>query len=154
MNRRSFIKIIGLTISIFNIRVFGYSTNNNEKISFNHGVASGDPTSNKIILWTKITKASNKSINVSWHVSDKKNFLNIINSGTIKSYSYNDFSVKVDAKIPNEYCGNEIYYRFFVNNTFSIIGTTKTLPINDPSKFNIAICSCSNYPAGNWNNYI
>ncbi len=153
MNRRSFIKIIGLTISIFNIRVFGYSTNNNEKISFNHGVASGDPTSNKIILWTKITKASNKSINVSWHVSDKKNFLNIINSGTVKSNSYNDFSVKVDAKIPKKYCGNEIYYRFFVNDKFSITGTTKTLPISDPNKFNIAICSCSNYPAGYFNAY-
>ena len=152
MHRRSFIKLIGLFFSIFNIKVFGYGTNN-EKIEFNHGVASGDPTADAIIIWTKITKSSNSTINVKWQFSDKKNFSNIINSGLVKSYSHNDFSVKVDSKIPMKYCGKEIYYRFCANNIFSITGTTKTLPKNDPSKFNIAICSCSNYPGGYFNAY-
>jgi alkaline phosphatase D len=58
MHRRSFIKLMGLILSIFNIRIFGYNTNNSEIISFEHGVASGDPSKNKIILWTKITKTS------------------------------------------------------------------------------------------------
>ena len=115
VHRRSFIKLIGLILSIFNVRIFGYDAYNNDKISFKHGVASGDPTKNKIILWTKISKTSKKTINVSWQVSDNKKFSYLINSGTIKSYSYNDFSVKVDAKIPDKYCGSEIYYRFYVN---------------------------------------
>ena len=153
MHRRSFIKLMGLILSIINIRIFGYNTNNSEIISFEHGVASGDPTKNKIILWTKITKTSKNTINVNWQISDNKNFSNLINLGTAKSYSYNDFSVKVDAKIPDKYCGNEIYYRFYVDNIFSITGTTKTLPKNDPSNFNIAICSCSNYPGGFFNAY-
>ena len=153
MHRRSFIKLMGLILSIFNIRIFGYNTSNSEIISFEHGVASGDPTKNKIILWTKITKTSKNTINVNWQISDNKNFSNLINLGTAKSYSYNDFSVKVDAKIPDKYCGNEIYYRFYVDNIFSITGTTKTLPKNDPSNFNIAICSCSNYPGGFFNAY-
>lgn len=144
---------MGLILSIFNIRIFGYNTNNSEIISFEHGVASGDPTKNKIILWTKITKTSKNTINVNWQISDDKNFSNLINLGTAKSYSYNDFSVKVDAKIPDKYCGNEIYFRFYVDNIFSITGTTKTLPKNDPSNFNIAICSCSNYPGGFFNAY-
>jgi len=82
VHRRSFIKLLGLILSIFNVRIFGYDKKNNEKISFNHGLASGDPTKNKIILWTKITKTTKKAINVSWQVSDKKNFSNLINSGT------------------------------------------------------------------------
>ena len=153
MHRRSFIKLIGLILSIFNVRIFGYDGSNTEKISFKHGVASGDPTKNKIILWTKITKSTKKTINVNWQVSDNKNFSNLINSGSAKSYSYNDFSVKVDAKIPNKYCGSEIYYRFYVNTSFSVTGTTKTLPKKDPNNFNMAICSCSNYPGGFFNAY-
>ena len=76
VQRRSFIKLIGLILSIFNVKILGYDGNDNEKISFKHGVASGDPTKNKIILWTKITKTSKKTINVSWQVSDCKNFSN------------------------------------------------------------------------------
>ena len=63
MHRRSFIKLMGLILSILNIRIFGYNTSNSEIISFEHGVASGDPTKNKIILWTKITKTSKNTIN-------------------------------------------------------------------------------------------
>ena len=151
MERRSFIKFLGF-LSIFNTKLFSQNINN-EKVSFNHGVASGDPTHSNIIIWTKITKNTNLKIDVDWQISNKKDFSNVISNGKTKSYSYNDFTVKIDAKIPLKYNAESIYYRFFVNNNFSPVGKTKTLPISNPDKFNLAFCSCSNYPAGFFNAY-
>ena len=151
MERRSFIKFLGF-LSIFNTKLFS-QYNNNEKVSFNHGVASGDPTQSNIIIWTKITKNTNLKIDVDWQISNKKDFSNVISNGKTKSHSYNNFTVKIDAKIPLKYNAESLYYRFFVNNNFSPVGTTKTLPISNPDKFNLAFCSCSNYPAGFFNAY-
>ena len=151
MQRRSFLKFFSLLISVFNIRILAKESDT--KILFNHGVASGDPTHDMVIIWSKITKNTNKKINATWQISTKKDFTNIITSGTTKSYAHNDFTLKVDVNIPLEYNAKKIYYRFIVNNIFSPIGTTKTLPISNPDKFNLAFCSCSNYPAGFFNAY-
>lgn len=151
MERRSFIKFLGF-LSIFNTKLFSQN-NNNEEVSFNHGVASGDPTQSNIIIWTKITKNTSLKIDVDWQISNKKDFSNVISNGKTKSHSYNNFTVKIDAKIPLKYNAESLYYRFFVNNNFSPVGTTKTLPISNPDKFNLAFCSCSNYPAGFFNAY-
>ena len=151
MQRRFFIKLLGLTVSVFNTRLL--SQDINEKVLFNHGVASGDPTHDRVIIWTKITKNTNKRINVNWQISNKEDFSNIIDKGLTRTHSYKDFTVKIDAKIPLKYNAEPIYYRFIVNNIFSPIGTTKTLPISNPDKFNLAFCSCSNYPAGFFNAY-
>ena len=151
MERRSFIKFLGF-LSIFNTKLFSQNINN-EKVSFNHGVASGDPTHSNIIIWTKITKNTNLKIDVDWQISNKKDFSNVISNGKTKSHSYNNFTVKIDAKIPLKYNAESLYYRFFVNNNFSPVGKTKTLPISNPDKFNLAFCSCSNYPAGFFNAY-
>jgi alkaline phosphatase D len=150
MKRRSFIKLLGLT-SVFNTKLL--SQDNNEKVSFKHGVASGDPTHDSVIIWTKITKDTNIKIDVDWQISNKKDFSNIISYGKTKSYSSNNFTVKIDAKIPLKHNAESIYYRFIVNNILSPIGTTKTLPTSNPDKFNLAFCSCSNYPAGFFNAY-
>ena len=49
--------------------------------------------------------------------------------------------------------GNKVFYRFLFKDTFSDTGITNTLPQNDPNKYNIAFCSCSNHPAGYFNAY-
>ena len=51
----------------------------------------------------------------------------------------------------NVCCNQTIWTKF--QNQFSEIGKTITLPIYNPDEFNIAFCSCSNYPAGFFNAY-
>ena len=151
MQRRSFLKFFTFLLTSLSFKVS--SNNNNEKISFNHGVASGDPTNTNVIIWTRITKVSNTSIKVNWEISNDINFRKIIHSGTSKTSAHKDFTVKVDAKISKEYKGTPIFYRFICNNYFSPIGSTITLPVDNPDLFNLAFCSCSNYPAGFFNAY-
>ncbi|MDC1150268.1 alkaline phosphatase D family protein [Gammaproteobacteria bacterium] len=151
MQRRSFLKFFTFLLTFFSFKLS--SSNNKEKILFNHGVASGDPTNTNVIIWTRISKISNTSVNVNWEISDNKNFKKIISSGKTKASAHKDFTIKVDARIPEKYNGSQIFYRFVCNNYFSPVGSTITLPIDNPDLFNIAFCSCSNYPAGFFNAY-
>ena len=150
MNRRSFLKGLLFISSIFTLKLTSSSKNN---ISFDHGVASGDPTNTNIILWTRATPSINKNIQINWELSSDINFRNILNSGTAFAKYSDDFTIKVDANVPNAYRGKKVFYRFFSNNTYSDIGITNTLPVNNPDSYNIAFCSCSNHPAGYFNAY-
>ena len=147
MQRRPFLKFFTLLLASLSLKLRS-KNNKSEDIFFNHGVASGDPTHTNVIIWTKLTKSSNSSIQVNWEISDNIDFINIINQGQTEASGYNNFTVKVDVKIPKQYNGISVFYRFSCNNQFSEIGKTITLPIYNPDEFNIAFCSCSNYPAG------
>lgn len=151
MNRRFFIKSLLFFVSSLSLKVF--SLNKKEPISFDFSVASGDPTNSQVILWTKLTSNDPIEIDVEWEVSNDASFKSIINSGTSLAKPINNHTVKVDAEIPIEFNGQTVYYRFKSQGLISDVGTTSTLPLRNPEKFNIAFCSCSNYPAGYFNAY-
>ena len=151
MNRRLFLKALSLLIGSLTFRLSSEQVK--ELVSFNYGVASGDPTDSHVVLWTKLTKQKKTKVKVLWEVSLDKNFESTINSGTFLAKPEDDFTVKVDAKIPSDFNGKKIYYRFESEGIFSDIGITSTLPIENPQNFNIAFCSCSNFPAGYFNAY-
>ena len=113
---------------------------------FKHGVASGDPLKDKVILWTRLTPQDlTARLEVIWEVATDDKFIQIINSGKVQTAQAQDFTVKIDAdKLKSN---QTYYYRFRYGNVTSPIGRTKTLPETTTSvKF--AVCSCSNYPAG------
>ena len=150
--RRKFLKSLALLLLFLPLRIFP-SFKKDTVISFKYGVASGDPTNTNVILWTKILPIGNPEIRVRWEVSTLSNFSNLVTFGHARTNSKNDYTVKVDAKIPRQYNGKKLYYRFLADGKNSEIGTTSTLPIENPTNFNIAFCSCSNYPAGYFNAY-
>ncbi len=92
MKKRIFLKSLLLIIGSFPLKIFSYQ--NKENITFDYGVASGDPTNSHIILWTKISKENNDDINMKWQVSSDINFENIIASGTQKSSFTNNLLLK------------------------------------------------------------
>lgn len=151
-NRRLFLKGLTFFSLALPLKIYPFPKEN-KFVSFKHGVASGDPTQSNIILWTKLSDVQANTALVTWQISEYKNFSSLIAQGKTRTDSFKDFTVKVDAKIPKKYNGLKIYYRFKVGNNISDIGTTSTLPITNPEKFNIAFCSCSNYPAGYFNAY-
>ena len=120
-------------------------------IQFLHGVASGDPLKDRVILWTRIT-VDDQTVRpeVIWDISLDQNFTQIINTGKVQTSLAQDFTVKVDA---NKLRSNQKYfYRFRFGNVISAIGQTKTLP-ETTSLVQFAVCSCSNYPAGYFHVY-
>ncbi|SPL69374.1 alkaline phosphatase D family protein [Acinetobacter stercoris] len=116
------------------------------KAEFRHGVASGDPLQDRIILWTRLTPEDTVSrLHVVWEIAKDEKFTQIVNSGAVETTSVSDFTVKVDADKLS--AGQAYFYRFKYGNTISPVGKTKTLP-SSTNSVKFAVCSCSNYPAG------
>ncbi len=119
---------------------------------YQHGVASGDPLLNRVIIWTRISPASDEeAIPVDWFISDEPAMNRILQRGLTYTNSLYDYTVKVDVTRldPN----TTYYYRFAVRGNFSPIGRTKTLPVGNVDRLRIAAVSCSNYPYGYFNAY-
>ncbi len=118
---------------------------------FYHGVASGDPTENSVVLWTKVTLNKNISfIPIEWQIAEDPDFKKPIGKGITSTSNEQDFTVKIDITDLEE--NTKYYYRFMLPGDTSIVGQTLTLP-KDPTEFTMAFASCSNYEWGYFNNY-
>lgn len=121
------------------------------RVQFLHGVASGDPLSDRVIIWTRVTPDSAGSYPVQWQVAADSRFSQIVQSGTAIADGGADYTVKVDAtglKPATTY-----YYRFMADGATSPTGTTKTLPTGSVAQVKLAVVSCSNFPAGYFHAY-
>ncbi|MEN3294866.1 MAG: alkaline phosphatase, partial [Burkholderiales bacterium] len=120
-------------------------------VQFTHGVASGDPLADRVILWTRVTPSSSQDLEVRWEVAEDSNFRNLAKAGSVTTGAARDYTVKVDAAglLPHKV----YYYRFRCNDTLSPVGKTKTLAIGPLESVKLAVFSCSNYPAGYFNVY-
>ncbi len=113
---------------------------------FLHGVASGDPLQDKVILWTRLTPVDlSAPLKVTWEIATDDQFKQNLKTGTVQTTKTDDFTVKVDAT--GLQAGTTYYYRFRFGSKVSPVGQTKTLPVTT-NKVSFAVCSCSNYPAG------
>lgn len=117
---------------------------------FYHGVASGDPLSDRVIIWTRVS-SDNLTENVDWQIATDTMFTTLVNSGTVTTDTGKDFTVKVDVTglQPNTW----YYYRFINNGTKSIVGRTRTMPTGNVSNLRFAVVACSNYQSGYFNAY-
>jgi len=119
---------------------------------FYHGVASGDPLPDRVIIWTRVTPTTiHGKVDVKWEVAEDPNFTSIYKSGTTTAGIEHDFTVKidVDALLPD----HVYYYRFNALGKNSIIGRTKTTPVNAKEELQFAVVSCSNWEWGYFNAY-
>jgi alkaline phosphatase D len=118
---------------------------------FQHGVASGDPLADRVILWTRVTRAGVRAIQVGWVVATDPQLGNIVASGQVETSFGRDFTVKIDPTGLQP--GTTYYYRFSALGEFSPLGRTRTLPVGSPERLRLAVVSCSNHAAGFFNAY-
>ncbi len=118
---------------------------------FRHGVASGDPLADRVILWTRITTGEAAPVPVRWEIASDAGFRRIVNQGVVTALPGRDFTVKVDAVGLEP--ARTYYYRFTAQNSESPVGRTRTLPEQTVSRLRIAVASCSNLPFGYFNAY-
>lgn len=121
------------------------------KVSFGHGVASGDPTQTSVILWTRITTDAPGAVPVTWVVARDPAFKQVVKRGTTSTGPERDYTVKVDAEGLEP--GQLYYFYFLVGRTPSPGGATRTLPANGTADYRMAVVSCSNWPFGYFHAY-
>ena len=121
-------------------------------VSFLHGVASGDPQADRVILWTRARPASGQqAVSVAWEVGEDEGFRRIAARGQANTGPERDWTVKVDASGLQP--GREYWYRFRAGAAVSPVGRTKTLPSGSTDKVVLAVVTCALYPAGYFNAY-
>ncbi len=118
---------------------------------FQHGVASGDPLSDRVILWTRVTATQSVPVPVAWTIARDAELADVVARGEAIATPERDFTVKVDADGLQP--GVAYHYRFAALGHTSPIGRTKTLPIGNVPSLRLAFTSCSNYPYGWFNVY-
>tara|TARA_R110000772_G_scaffold64210_3_gene143706 strand:+ start:24991 stop:26601 length:1611 start_codon:yes stop_codon:yes gene_type:complete len=124
-------------------------------VSFVHGVASGDPLDDRVILWTRVTpdQADSGGITVLCEVAEDPAFENVVLAENLVTGPERDYTVKFDAAgLLSE---QHYWYRFSVGDQRSPVGRALTLPM--PGQYaehlRFAVCSCSSYPHGYFSVY-
>ncbi|PPK63283.1 alkaline phosphatase D family protein [Actinokineospora auranticolor] len=129
---------------------------------FGYGVASGDPTSDAVVIWTRATPPPTRRgepvaapgsglghpLRVRWEVARDPAFRHVVRAGTVWTSAESDHTVKVDVRGLRPY--TRYHYRFHTAGQTSDVGLTRTAPdeAERTHALRFALLSCSNYPAG------
>jgi len=122
--------------------------------AFQHGVASGDPLPDAVILWTRVTPrpgAPAAPVEVTWELARDAAFMMRAGGGMVTTSADRDYTVKLDAT--GLTAGTTYFYRFRAGDFVSPIGRTRTAPSGGVSRMRLAIVSCSSYAHGYFHVY-
>lgn len=118
---------------------------------FYFSVASGDPHSSSVVLWTKVWREAPETTAVEWQVATDTLMQNVVQSGTVITDSNSAYTVKVQVFLLQP--ATTYFYRFKADGVYSPIGRTKTAPVMEVDHLRFAVVSCSNYEGGYFNAY-
>ncbi|MEH0395752.1 alkaline phosphatase D family protein [[Kitasatospora] papulosa] len=128
--------------------------------AFLHGVASGDPLPDGILLWTRVTPAPDAvpgsglgaDTPVVWEIAEDKAFSRVAARGTAVARAGSDHTVKADVRGLRP--ATAYFFRFSVadgkEGVLSPVGRTRTAPAAGTSVPGIrfGVVSCANWEAG------
>lgn len=123
-------------------------------VVFGHGVASGDPLADRVVLWTRVTPALSAwgdRIFVEWRIARDPALIDEVARGAVTTNTSRDYTVKVDALGLEP--GGTYYYQFSALGQQSVVGRTRTLAWGPLDRVRLGVASCANYPQGFFNAY-
>ncbi|MEV7080751.1 alkaline phosphatase D family protein [Streptomyces sp. NPDC093516] len=124
--------------------------------AFLHGVASGDPLPDGVLLWTRVTPVPEAipgsgigpDIDVAWTVARDKAFTNVVAQGSTTATAAADHTVKADIRGLEP--GTDYWFRFSAGGIDSPAACTRTAPAPDAAVTGLrfGVVSCANWEAG------
>ncbi|WP_371496473.1 alkaline phosphatase [Kitasatospora sp. NBC_00374] len=128
---------------------------------FLHGLASGDPLPDGILLWTRVTPTPDAvpgsgrgpDVEVGWQLSTDRSFTAVVASGTVTATATTDHTVKADVRGLRP--DTDYWYRFTADGVTSPAARTRTTPAADAalSRLRLGVASCANWEAGYFSAY-
>ncbi|UXY19283.1 alkaline phosphatase D family protein [Streptomyces cynarae] len=124
--------------------------------AFLHGVASGDPLPDGVLLWTRVTPTADATpgsglgpdTEVTWVLAKDKAFTAIVAKGSVTASAASDHTVKADVRGLEP--ATDYWFRFSAGGTDSPVARTRTAPAADAavSGLRFGVVSCANWEAG------
>ena len=131
------------------------------KDPFTLGVASGDPDSSGVVLWTKLAPdvaapdagMGDRVVNVTWEVAEDENMRQVVQRGT--AVASKELGHSVHAEVSGLRPGRWYFYRFRAGDAESPVGRTRTMPEVSamPEQLRFAFASCQHWEAGHYTAY-
>jgi len=127
---------------------------------FQLGVASGDPLSDGVVLWTRLAPQPiagggmpDRVVPVEWEIAEDAAFRRGCRSGVTHATPELGHSVHVDVRGLRSDC--VYYFRFKAGSQLSPVGRTRTAPAShsQPRNLRFAFASCQDYQGGFYTAY-
>ena len=122
------------------------------------GVASGSPTHDSVVLWTRLMlpifqSSGSLGVSVRWEVAHDDKFTRMAQSG--QSLAVAGLAFSVHAEVQGLEPDRWYFYRFKVGETVSSIGRTRTFPAPDAATagMRLAYASCQRWEHGYFSAY-
>ncbi|WP_335931600.1 alkaline phosphatase D family protein [Streptomyces sp. PTD5-9] len=132
--------------------------------AFLHGVASGDPLPDGVLLWTRVTPSPDAvpgsgrgaDTTVSWEVAEDKGFSRIVSRGSAVARAASDHTVKADIRGLSP--ATTYWFRFSAGDGAAVLsptGRTRTAPAATAAVpgLRFGVVSCANWEAGFFSPY-
>ncbi|MEX5635643.1 alkaline phosphatase D family protein [Parafrankia sp. FMc2] len=142
--------------------VAGVSVARAASYPFTLGVASGEPTADGFVLWTRLAPSplsadglggmSSAPVTVEWQVANDRYFTQLAASGSVSAVAAwaHSVHVEVGGLAPNR----EYWYRFRASGQISPVGRARTAPaVGTSPALTMLFASCSHYEAGYFTAY-
>ncbi|MEU8570516.1 alkaline phosphatase D family protein [Streptomyces pathocidini] len=123
---------------------------------FQHGVASGDPLPDGVLLWTRVTPAPESApgsgagpdLAVDWQIAEDAAFARVVARGTTTTSAATDHTVKADVRGLRP--ATAYWFRFTAGGADSPTGRTRTAPAPGDAAHAVrfGVVSCANWEAG------
>jgi alkaline phosphatase D len=128
--------------------VYHYAGPLGPEATFEHGVASGDPLQDAVLLWTRVSPGAlgTDGVEVFMEVARDPAFTDRIAAAWFVTDAGRDHTLTVDAT--ELAAGTTHYYRFCALGRVSAIGRTKTAGGPGTTHVRLAACACANYGYG------
>jgi len=117
---------------------------------FQHGVASGDPLTDAVILWSRVTGAPQGSVEAFYEVALDPAFTDRVAAAYVETNPDRDYTIKLD--VSGLAPGTTYYYRFYALGRTSPIGRTRTAGAT-VTRLRMAVMSCSSLAHGYFHAY-
>lgn len=119
---------------------------------FSHGIASGDPLADSVILWTRVSPAVDEPVETFFEVALDPAFEQRVAADYIPTTDASrDHTVKID--VEGLAAATTYYYRFYAQGRVSPIGRTRTAPDGASQRLRFAVVSCSSWAHGYFHVY-
>ncbi|MGZ5956620.1 MAG: alkaline phosphatase D family protein [Caulobacteraceae bacterium] len=146
IDRRGMLALLGLGATVPATRAAA-----KEAVSFRHGVGSGDPLADRVVLWTRITAPGGGDVMYRWTLDPVDGKPSGGKRGEGVTGADRDHTVKVD--VTGLSPGRAYSFQFEAEGVKSPVGHTRTLPEGPTRDAVLAVCTCALYPNGYFNAY-
>ncbi|MEU5916964.1 alkaline phosphatase D family protein [Streptomyces sp. NPDC047141] len=129
--------------------------------AFLHGVASGDPLPDGVLLWTRVTPTPESvpgsglgpDVQVGWELAEDRSFARVVASGTLTASAASDHTVKADVRGLRP--ATAYWFRFTSGTAVSPAARTRTAPAADAAAPGVrfGVVSCANWESGYFSAY-